>query len=180
MTEIHNKIVKLFPQIEKIQDQELREKVIRCWESILKESLFSAEDLDKIPFTLLIQPCPFDLVTHTRAVTETSLRIAEVMEELYGDRIKINTDYLIAGAILHDVGKVLEYSKDKNGYKKSKLGRILRHPILGASVAYKIGIPEEIVHIIAAHSKEGELVERSLEAVIVHHADFLNFEPFKI
>ena len=31
----------------------------------------------------------------------------------------------------------------------------------------------------AAHAAEGDLVKRSTEAFIVHHADFMSYEPFK-
>ncbi len=31
----------------------------------------------------------------------------------------------------------------------------------------------------ATHAAEGNLVKRSTEAFIVHHADFMSFEPFK-
>ena len=30
-------------------------------------------------------------------------------------------------------------------------------------------------HIIAAHAHEGDLVKRTTEAYIVHHADFMTF-----
>jgi hypothetical protein len=33
--------------------------------------------------------------------------------------------------------------------------------------------------MIAAHSKEGDLGRRTTESIIIHHADFLSFEPFK-
>ena len=32
---------------------------------------------------------------------------------------------------------------------------------------------------IATHAAEGDLVKRSTEAFIVHHADFMTFLPFK-
>ena len=35
------------------------------------------------------------------------------------------------------------------------------------------------INIIAYHAKEGDLAKRSVEAIIVHHADFVSFEPFK-
>ena len=41
------------------------------------------------------------------------------------------------------------------------------------------GIPDPICHIIAAHATEGNLVKRSTEAIIVHHADFMSYLPFK-
>jgi len=36
-----------------------------------------------------------------------------------------------------------------------------------------------VCHIIAAHAHEGDLVKRTTEAYIVHHADFMTFLPFK-
>jgi hypothetical protein len=33
--------------------------------------------------------------------------------------------------------------------------------------------------VIAAHAGEGNMVKRTTEAFIVHHADFMSFEPFK-
>jgi len=48
------------------------------------------------------------------------------------------------------------------------------HPLMVfLSVA---GLPEEVVHIIAVHSKEGDLAERTVEGTIVYHADYINFE----
>jgi hypothetical protein len=31
----------------------------------------------------------------------------------------------------------------------------------------------------AAHAAEGDLVQRSAEAWVVHHADFMAFDPFR-
>ena len=41
------------------------------------------------------------------------------------------------------------------------------------------GVPDPVSHIIATHAAEGDLVKRSTEAFIVHHADFMSYEPFK-
>jgi hypothetical protein len=43
----------------------------------------------------------------------------------------------------------------------------------------RFGVPDEICHMIATHSKEGDLGRRTVESIIVHHADFMSFEPFK-
>ena len=40
-------------------------------------------------------------------------------------------------------------------------------------------MPDAVCHIIAAHAAEGDLVKRTTEAYIVHHADFMAFLPFK-
>jgi hypothetical protein len=40
------------------------------------------------------------------------------------------------------------------------------------------GLPDAVSHIVATHAGEGNLVTRSTEAYIVHHADFMTFDPF--
>ena len=59
---------------------------------------------------------------------------------------------------------------------KSDYGRFLRHPFIGVGLGFKYKLPEEVLHIIAVHSKEGDGEKRSAEAIIFHHADFIDFE----
>ena len=101
------------------------------------------------------------------------------MQEFLGDSLDIDLDVVIAGAILADVGKVLEYEKSDGTIRQSSRGLALRHPFTGVSLAMECGIPDAICHIIAAHAGEGNMVTRSTEAYVVHHADFMTFLPFK-
>lgn len=172
-------IDRLFPEINLIKRAELREGVEAVWKDAIESGGWSWEEIDSIPFTLLIPDCKIGLVAHTRAVTMTALSIAKTLSQNYGDKIKIDLDLLIAGSLLHDVGKLLEYVKDQGKVRKSELGDLLRHPFSGQAMAYKHGLPVEVLHMIAYHSKEGDLGKRSVEAIIVHHADFVNFEPFR-
>ena len=48
------KIRKLLPEIEWIEDKDLQEKVVASYEDALKTGGWQPEDMDKIPFTLLI------------------------------------------------------------------------------------------------------------------------------
>jgi putative nucleotidyltransferase with HDIG domain len=169
-------ILRILPEIRKIKNRELREKVISTWEEGIRLGGWDMEDLKKIPFTLLISDSRVSLVEHTRAVTNTALRVVEVVSRAYGNSVKIDKDVLIAGGILHDVGKLLEYSKVKGKITKSLKGKFLRHPFSGSALAYKCGVPDEVLHLIAAHSHEGDQGFRSIEAIIIHHADFINFE----
>ena len=92
----------------------------------------------------------------------------------------MDMDVLIAGAILADVGKLLEYVLEEHGNAiQGSYGKLLRHPFSGVSLAESCGIPPEVCHIIATHAGEGNMVKRSTEAFIVHHADFMTFLPFK-
>lgn len=172
-------ILKLIPEIDLIGASDLRELTLTVWEEAVKRGGWTIEDLREMPFTLLIKKIPVNLIDHTRAVTRTSIQIAEVLGEGYHGKVAINRDILLAGAILHDVGKLFEYKKEDGQFSKSRDGELLRHPISGAAFAFKYGLPQEVVHIIAAHSKEGDGSRRTIEAVIVNHADFVNFDVFK-
>jgi 23S rRNA maturation-related 3'-5' exoribonuclease YhaM len=88
-------------------------------------------------------------------------------------------DTVIAGAILADVGKLLEYEKVGGKARQSPRGELLRHPFTGVALAMECGVPDAVCHVIAAHAGEGNMVKRTTEAFIVHHADFMSFEPFR-
>ncbi len=172
-------ITTLIPEIELIEDGGLREKVAEAWKKAILLGGWSEEDLKTIPFTLLIPDTPINLIMHTRSVTLCALGVWDAYQKIYGRLNPLNRDVLLAGAILHDVGKLLEYEKREGRFVKSRRGRLLRHPVSGAALAWSLGIPEEVCHIIAAHSKEGDHVKRTPEAFVVYHCDFANFEPFR-
>ena len=99
---------------------------------------------------------------------------------MYHGELPVNMDVLISGAILADVGKLLEYVLDDNGKAiQGNYGKYLRHPFSGVSLAEEAGVPAEVCHIIATHAGEGNMVKRTTEAYLVHHADFMTFLPFK-
>ncbi len=162
-----------------IKNQDLREKVAKTWELALEKSVLSADDLFKIPFTLKA-PTNVSFMDHKRAVVHMSKAVGEKYPDFFGEELPVDMDVLIAGAILADVGKLLEYEKDENGnIIQGDYGKYLRHPFSGVSLAEKCGVPAPVLHIIAAHAGEGDHVSRSVEAYIVHHVDFMTFLPFK-
>ena len=109
----------------------------------------------------------------------TCVGAADAFEQVYGDKNPINRDHLIAGALIHDVGKLLEYTMADGDTVKSEFGSLLRHPFSGVMLAAEQGMPTEVLHMIAAHAREGDLVKRSKEATILHHADYTSFETLK-
>jgi putative nucleotidyltransferase with HDIG domain len=174
-------IQKLWPELEWIKDKSLMEKTAKTWELALERSVLTAEDLDIIPFTLLCGPdLKVSFMEHKRCVVHIAKASGEKMNEFFRDSLPVNMDVLISGAILADVGKLLEYELDKDGgVIQGSYGQYLRHPFSGVSLAEECEIPPEVCHIIAAHAHEGDLVKRTTEAYIVHHADFMTFLPFK-
>ena len=176
---MRNKVLAIWPEIEWIQDETLREKVTAAWVYAIENSALTTEDLERIPFSLLIKDCKVTFINHKRTCVQLAVDIARRMQENFGDEISIDMDILIAGAILIDVGKLMEYEIVDGKLTTSDAGKLVRHPFSGLAIADRFGLPPVVQHIIATHSREGDLGRRTVESIIVHHADFVSFEPFK-
>ena len=154
-------------ELQWIKDENLRNKVVTVWAEAANRGNWNS--VNDAPFTLLIENSG-KLTEHTKRITNLAKVVYDQREE------NLNLDFLIAGALLHDVGKLLEYVKQGNKYVKGEYGNKFRHPVSGALLAKELGLPDEIVLIIYAHSHEGDKLKRSPEAVIVNHCDFIDFE----
>lgn len=181
MENIKAEVLELWPELEWIENEDLRMATAKVWESALEKSVLTPEDLNRIPFTLLCGPdLKVSFMAHKRSVVHIALESGKKMNEFYGEELPVDMDVLISGAILADVGKLLEYVLDENGQAvQGTYGKYLRHPFSGVSLAESCGIPAKVCHIIAAHADEGNMIKRSTEAYIVHHADFMTFLPFR-
>lgn len=176
---MREEIKSLFPELAEIQDEKLREKVVDVWEDAIRSGGWKPAELMQIPFTLLAANVDIMYLEHVRTVARMCLAMEKVLKEAYGTRAKIDHDTLVAGALLADVGKMLEYEKQDGLIVKGKSGDYLRHPFSGVGLCYKHGIPEAVMHVVATHSKEGDHVKRFPESIIFHHADFTDFELVK-
>jgi len=150
-----------------IRDETLKNKVVSVWKTAAE--IRGWKSIHDVPFTLLMKDSG-RLTDHTKRMTHLVYAVMTQRKE------KLNQDYLIAGALLHDVGKLVEYDVIDQQIVKGEYGEKFRHPLAGAKLAWQHDIPDEIVHIIYAHSHEGDKTKRSAEAVIVNHCDFIDFE----
>lgn len=179
---MREKIMVLLPEIEWVKDPKLRKAVIDSHVDALTEGGWEPEDMDKIPFALAFPGCPTSYLRHVRTVTRMCKMIMEEYNAAYqgqGD-FTLDADRLIAGALLHDIGKFNEWERKADGsYGKSKAGKDLRHPLYGVVIAMRNGIPSDIAHIIAHHAHEGDSAKRSPEAVIVNKVDMMNFDSIR-
>jgi putative nucleotidyltransferase with HDIG domain len=180
---MEKRIRELLPEIDWVPSMDLQDKVVACYVEALNQGGWAPDDMAKIPFTLLIPNCPFSYLDHVRGVTKMAKAAMDIFNDVYATKdakYKMDNDLLVAGALLHDVGKLVEYEKTPSGETvKSVNGKNLRHPFSGTVIAMKNGCPAEIGHIIANHAHEGDSALRSPEAVLVNKADFMNFESVK-
>lgn len=162
--------------LSQVKDKELVNKALAVIEELMKEGNAGKgwESWD-MPFTLNMKFDPkYTLAHHTYWVTKIALDSAKNFEEAMG--IPVDYDALLVGGVLHDVAKLAEteeqggnYNKDTDNFKQ------FRHPAYGAMIAKKHGLPDSICHIILAHAKEGDALYRSVEAQILHRADFIYY-----
>ncbi len=174
--------------LERIGNPDLRAKVVKTWLLACERGGWkSVDDLRQMPFTLLTNCHGINFIQHTLAVTEGAYGLAKAQEAAYlsGSHplpklpYQIDYDRLLVGGLLHDVGKLLEVERDgKGGFRKSRSGTCLRHPISGTTLAHEAGIRDEaVLNTIACHAKEGEGAPKCLETVLIHQADFATFDP---
>ena len=114
---------------------------------------------------------------------EHTLSVAEICDALGGRYAYVNRDILLAGALLHDIGKIYELSPlPQNEYTDD--GQMLGHIIIGIEmiseeVAKIPGFPRELAslvkHCIVSHHGEFEFGSPKLpstaEALLLHFAD---------
>ena len=182
-------IATLFPNLLDIKDAALRDKVAAVWNEALTTGCggrgWTFDEIRAIPFTLLAGKIDLRFVEHLNSCCKQCTAIAAVIQEVYGPRIPINLDHLIAGSLLADVGKMLEFDKQpgpagKPQVVKGPFGELLRHPFSGVALCYKHNLPPEVMHIVATHSHEGDKTDRTIESWIFHHADFIDFDIAKV
>jgi len=164
----------------RITDEKLRKQVVDTWLLGCQEGGWqSIAELKKLPFTLLTNAKSINLIEHTVAVTEGAIALVKAQTASYARMpYEVNFDRLIAGGLLHDVGKLVESEPDgKGGFRTSLSGRCARHPVSGSMLAARAGLPMEVINIIACHAREGEGRPQVLETIFIHQADFATFDP---
>src|ERR1700746_2621323 len=171
---MHEAVAKLWPEIEWIEAKQLRARVALTWIRALERSPLKPDDLNRIPFTLLVPNCPITFMEHKRCVVHIARESAKAMQDFMGRALPVDLDTVLAGAMLADVGKLLEYELGPDGKsRQSERGEALRHPFTGVALALECGVPDAVCHIIAAHAAEGDLVKRTTGGHTVHHDDFM-------
>ena len=108
-----------------IKDENLRSKTLEAWVYAIQQSPLEPKDLEEIPFSLLIKDCTVSFMNHKRTCVQLAVDMANKMIDNFGDEIKVNMDIMISGAILIDVGKLLEYEmKDGKLFQDFSLDRV--------------------------------------------------------
>ena len=117
---------------------------------------------------------------------EHTLSVIRLLDQVTKHYQGINRDLLITGGILHDIGKIYEYTYDRM-FDYSDEGRLIGHIVIGLEMLdERIGAVEgfptqlamELRHLILSHHGTQEFGSpkrpKTLEALIVHFIDDLD------
>ena len=173
--ELRKTVLEDLPELNNCKDKDLMKKAVEAWSIALAYSSFKRlSDLPgcAMPGIACLKHGGQNI--HLRGVAKFAVGIANHMRELEKN-VDINDDFVLVGALCHDLGKAWELdpvNQERWAADPSRVGDAsMRHPIFGAAIAMMAGLPEGVTHIVACHSAEGEKVVRSLECNIVVQAD---------
>lgn len=176
---MHKELIELIPEFNAIEDDDLRQRVMDVWMEALEIGGWTVNDLRELPYTLLVEDVDITFPQHVSVVCRLCIAMESVLKDAYGERYEISHDTLVAGALLADVGKLIEFRKVDGDYQWATMYQYLRHPFTGVGLCFKHEIPEAVMHIVATHSWEGDKFKRRPESIIFHHADFTDFDLTK-
>ena len=121
---------------------------------------------------------------HVLSVTRTCVYLADKYDEYYPEmRPRLNKSLVVAGGILHDIGKLREIEELPTGAEYTASGNLIGHILQGRDIVREAAagrdIDPEILlrleHIIVAHQRLPEWGSpkppMTPEALLVHYAD---------
>ncbi len=129
------------------------------------------------------------LLQHTLEVTDVAGAIAD-KQRSWG-YVPLSKSLIVAGALLHDVGKVFEIEVHGDECSMSRTGMMLGHIAIGRQVVngkmskisdFPPELRDAILHVIDAHHGKPEfgspIPPQFAEAQIIHMADLLSAQMF--
>jgi 3'-5' exoribonuclease len=127
---------------------------------------------------------------HVRSVTRTCIYLADKYAEAYPDlRPPLDKDLVVAGGVLHDIGKLRELAVTPTGADHTSEGQLIGHVLQGRDLlreaaaefaaagepAVDAGTLLRLEHIIVSHQRLPEWGSpkppMTPEALLVHYAD---------
>jgi len=171
--ELYDNLIKL---LDRINDDDIR--------GLLKEIFVKDER-----FAVAFLEAPAAVTVHhgyKGGLIEHSMDVAKLAEQMTANYpgMDINMDIVIAGSLLHDIGKVREYSIKPSGIERTSQGELIGHIVIGVNMLHEYAMKvkgfdsellTELEHIILSHHGEVEwgapVLPKTIEAMIIHGAD---------
>jgi HD superfamily phosphohydrolase YqeK len=166
----------LLPEVNEIQNADLRRAVIDIWIETGAECSWAS--FDEVPKSLGAERHR-RLIDHVRGVTKMALALAETAQR--EQDAKFNRDYLLAACLLHDVSKVLETepsaadaSRKSNqvaAAQLSEMGSKLQHAVYATHKVLSHKLPIDVANLVLTHTLASNMRPNTVEGAYLFYAD---------
>ena len=167
MPDHEHQVREALPELDGIEDTELREQVVEAWELGLRRGGWA--HVEDIPYAWNIQEV--SNVEHVRGVARIARETAREQRAFHG--ADPDEDVVVAAALLHDVGKCYEYvdvvDADLVDPDPEYASEEIPHSLSGYALAHEVGCPLAVQRAIPHYI--GEIPTRTLEAELVESAN---------
>lgn len=175
----------LAPALAYLTDEANKEKAVAAWVEVAEEGEWDKKGIEHCGISTEMRPeCTENLISHTCHVTQACAALYDSMGELFEKVGECNREDLIVGAILHDIGKLLENDYVDGQACHGKTAKYFRHPITGAYYAKKYGFNDKVVHMVLTHSNmlspEGPHAFNTPESLILKYIDEMCYKYVEI
>jgi putative nucleotidyltransferase with HDIG domain len=156
-----------FPELDYIDNANLREQVVEAW--ILGLERGGWRDISDIPYAWNIHE--ISNVEHVRGVTRIARETARQQRDFHD--ADPDTDVVVAACLLHDVGKCYEYvdvvDEELVDPDPEYATEEVPHSLSGYALAHEVGCPLAVQRAIPHFI--GEVPTRTLEAELLKSAN---------
>jgi len=163
---------------ERIADKELRNLVLGIYKD-------NQEELLALPAATRNHHAYIGgYLEHVRSVTKTAIYLADKYDDYYDDQTpRLSKELVVAGAMLHDIGKLREIGLTPGGAAYTNSGHLIGHICQGRDIIREAAAKKKInaetllrlEHIILSHQRLPEWGSpkppMTPEALLVHYAD---------
>lgn len=168
MPDYETQVREAFPELDRISDETLRERVVKAWRLGLERGGWC--DVTDIPYAWNIHEVTN--VEHVRGVARIAADTAAQQRSFHG--ADPDEDIVVAGALLHDVGKCYEYVAFVNDEAlldpdPEYVSEEIPHALSGYALAHEAGCPLAVQRAVPHFI--GEVPTRTLEAELIKSAN---------
>ncbi|MFC7134769.1 MULTISPECIES: HD domain-containing protein [Salinibaculum] len=168
MPDYETQVREAFPELDDIQNDDLRGKVVEAWVRALDRGGW--KHIEDIPYAWNIHEVTN--VEHVRGVTRIARESATEQREFHG--ADPDVDVVVAACLLHDVGKCYEYVDFVDEEKlldpdPEYATEEVPHSLSGYALAHEVGCPLAVQRAIPHFI--GEIPTRTMEAELVKSAN---------
>lgn len=166
----------LMPELDYIKDEKTKDTILDIWQEAIDSNEWESKGLEHSGIsTVMRKGCPEDLMMHTRHVTAACNAVYDALKPMFDQVGSCSKEELLAGAMLHDVGKLLEMDYVDGKVVHTHYGDLFNHTVSSAWLCKKHGLSQNIVHMVLTHSTtlspEGTKAYCTPESLVLKYLD---------